>query len=154
MIRLEMIGHLGKDAVINVVGERKVINFNVAHSSKWKDRQGNAMQKTYWVSCSYWTDSTAVAQYLRKGQQVFVEGEPDVDFYNFGGQTGIAGIQKLNVRKVELLGSAKSDSSGQPSQQRQQPSPQQPGGDRYSAYSDNLPSNANDLTTPIDGLPF
>ena len=41
MIKLQVIGNLGKDCVTNVVNGKNVINFSVAHTEKFKDAQGN-----------------------------------------------------------------------------------------------------------------
>ncbi|MFM7710302.1 MAG: single-stranded DNA-binding protein, partial [Ferruginibacter sp.] len=60
MIKLQIIGNLGKDCIQNEVNGRKVINFSVAHSEKYKDSAGNLKEKTTWVECAYWTDKTAV----------------------------------------------------------------------------------------------
>ena len=78
MIKLQIIGNLGKDCVVNTVSGKSVINFNVAHTEKFKDSQGNNQERTTWVDCAYWTDRTALAPYLTKGKQVFVEGTPEV----------------------------------------------------------------------------
>ncbi len=40
MIKLLVIGNLGKDAVLNNVNGKNVINFTVAHTEKYKDAQG------------------------------------------------------------------------------------------------------------------
>ena len=77
MIKLQIIGHLGKDCVVNTVNGKKVINFTVAHTEKYKDSQGKLQEKTIWVECAYWTDRTAIAQYLTKGKMVYVEGRPE-----------------------------------------------------------------------------
>ena len=76
MIKLQAIGHLGKDCVVNTVNGKSVINFTVAHSEKFKDASGVQKDRTIWVDCAYWTDRTAVAPYLKKGTQVYVEGNP------------------------------------------------------------------------------
>jgi single-strand DNA-binding protein len=106
MIKLTAIGHLGKDATVNNVNGKNVINFSVAHTEKWKDANGQEQNKTTWVDCSYWTDRTAVAPYLKKGTQVYVEGVPDVRTWT--GNDGKQGAS-LSVRifSVQLLGSPK-----------------------------------------------
>jgi single-strand DNA-binding protein len=103
MIKLQIIGNLGKDCVVNTVSGKSVINFTVAHTEKYKDSQGNNQEKTTWVDCAYWTDRTAVAPYLIRGKQVFVEGTPEVR--TFTRQDGTAGASlSLRVREVQLLG--------------------------------------------------
>ena len=40
MIKLQIIGNLGKDCNVREVNGKKVINFSVAHTDKYKDPQG------------------------------------------------------------------------------------------------------------------
>jgi len=104
MIKLQVIGNLGKDCVTNMVNGKNVINFNVAHTEKFKDAQGNQKDKTIWVECAYWTDRTGIAPYLKKGTQVYAEGTPEVRTYpKNDGTTGIS--LTLRVQTVQLLGS-------------------------------------------------
>ena len=104
MVKIQVIGHLGKDAVVNTVSGKTVINFAVAHTEKYKDVQGNVVSKTIWVDCAQWTDKTGLVPYLKKGTQVYVEGQPDVQTYS---KDGIA-VGKLvcRVSSIQLLGGA------------------------------------------------
>ena len=104
MIKLQIIGNLGKDCIQNEVNGRKVINFSVAHSEKYKDSAGNLKEKTTWVECAYWTDKTAVAQYLTKGKTVYVEGTPEADPYLKEGKP--AATLRMRVQSMQLLGNA------------------------------------------------
>lgn len=145
MIKMQVIGRLGKDCVVNAVNGKNVINFTVAHSEKYRDSQGNNQEKTIWVDCAYWTDRTAVSPYLTKGTQVFVEGSPEVR--SFTRQDGTAGASlSLRVREVQLLGS-KSDngSSG---------SPAYSGAASGSSQVGTPVPAPNEITEPIDDLPF
>lgn len=103
MIKIQVIGNLGKDCVVNNVNGKSVINFTVAHTEKYKDSQGNNQEKTTWVDCAYWTDRTAVAPYLMKGTQVFVEGQPEVRSFQRNDGTSGASLS-MRVREVQLLG--------------------------------------------------
>jgi len=146
MIKLQIIGRLGKDCVVNTVGGKNVINFSAAHSEKYKDSQGNQQEKTIWVDCAYWTDRTAIAQYLTKGTQVFVEGTPEIR--TFTRQDGTAGASlSLRVRDVQLLGSSRDNSGGGASSYNNS------GSSASSSPSSNVPS-ASEITEPIDDLPF
>lgn len=103
MIKLQVIGNLGKDCVVKEVNGRQVINFSVAHSERYKDSAGNQKERTIWVECAYWTDRTAVAQYLTKGRTVYAEGTPEADAYtNKEGQP--AATLRMRVQNVQLLG--------------------------------------------------
>ena len=145
MIKMQVIGNLGKDCIVNTVNGKNVINFTVAHTEKYRDSQGNNQEKTIWVDCAYWTDRTAVSPYLTKGTQVFVEGSPEVR--SFTRQDGTAGASlSLRVREVQLLGS-KSDNGGSA------PSGYSGAASAPSQTSSSVPS-PNEITEPIDDLPF
>ncbi|MEO6668904.1 MAG: single-stranded DNA-binding protein [Ferruginibacter sp.] len=103
MIKLQIIGNLGADCIQKEINGKTVINFNVAHSEKFKDAQGNPKERTTWVNCAYWTDRTAVAQYLTKGRTVYAEGTPEVESYTSkDGQP--AATLRMRVITVQLLG--------------------------------------------------
>jgi single-strand DNA-binding protein len=108
MIKLQVIGNLGKDCTTNNVNGRNVINFSVAHTEKYKNSQGQLQEKTTWVECAYWTDRTAIAPYLKKGTQVYVEGNPDVRSYTTNDGRNGASLQ-MRVQNIQLLGSRSSD---------------------------------------------
>lgn len=140
MIRLSVIGNLGKDCIINSVNGKNVINFSVAHSEKYKDSQGNAKEKTIWVDCAYWAERTGIAPYLRKGTQIFVEGIPDVRMYTKNdNSTGVS--LSLRVANIQLLGN-RGDNNNQVQTTSSSPQP-----------GNSLP-NASDITEPLDDLPF
>ena len=142
MIKMQIIGNLGKDCIVNTVNGKNVINFTVAHTEKYKDSQGNQQEKTTWVDCGYWTDRTAIAQYLTKGKQVYVEGKPDVRAYQKNDGTAGASLSMI-VREVQLLG-GRGDSGGAPAYS---------GNTAASSSNANVPS-PSDVTEPIDDLPF
>lgn len=142
MIKMQVIGRLGKDCVVNTVNGKNVMNFTLAHSEKFKDSQGNTQEKTIWVDCAYWSDRTALAQYLTKGTQVFVEGQPEARSFQRNDGTPGSSLS-LRVREVQLLGS-KNDSIG--------------GTSAYQAPAAN--TNAGVVSAPVetteqvDDLPF
>ena len=111
MLKLQVIGHLGKDCITNVVNGKNVINFSVAHSEKYKDAAGIQKEKTLWVECAYWTDRITIAPYLKKGQLVYLDGIPDLRLYTKN--DGTPGISlTMRILNVQLLGGAnKGDSA-------------------------------------------
>lgn len=145
MIKMQVIGRLGKDCVVNTVNGKNVINFTVAHSEKYKDSQGNLQEKTTWVDCAYWTDRTGISPYLQKGTQVYVEGQPEARSFQRNDGTPGASLS-LRVREVQLLGS-KNENGGGGGGSYQQPSYNTP------AATGHVPS-PGDITEPVDDLPF
>lgn len=103
MIKIQIVGNLGKDAIVNTVNGRTVINFSVAHSEKFKDAQGQQKERTTWVECAYWTDRTAIAQYLVKGKTVYAEGAPEADAYMRQDGTAAATL-RMRVSNVQFVG--------------------------------------------------
>lgn len=104
MVKLQIIGNLGKDCTTNMVGGRNVINFSVAHTEKYKDSTGMQKEKTLWVECAYWTDKTGIVPYLRKGQTVYAEGTPEVRSYTRNDGSAGASLT-MRVQSVQLVGS-------------------------------------------------
>lgn len=103
MIKLQIVGNLGKDCIVKEVNGKNVINFSVAHTERFKDSQGNQKERTTWVECAYWTDKTAVAQYLTKGKTVYAEGAPEAEAY-MNKDNQAAATLRMRVQSVQLLG--------------------------------------------------
>lgn len=146
MIKLMVIGNLGKDCTVNTVNGKNVINFSVAHTEKFKDSSGAQREKTIWVECAYWTDRTGISPYLKKGQQVYVEGTPEVRTYQTNdGKSGAS--LTVRVQSVQLLGAKSMEgmTSAPPTQ-------------AYSNGNSYANSNANtssdDINDASDDLPF
>jgi len=147
MIKLQAIGHLGKDATANQVTGQHVINFSVCHTEKFKGSDGEMKEKTIWVECSKWSASEQkVAQYLKKGTLVYVEGTPEVKtFAKNDGSTGHS--LTLRVFDLQLLGGGKKEGEAI-NTQTQSPAKEIP--QQQSGYKP-VPAAEGE---PIDELPF
>ena len=145
MIKLQVIGNLGKDCLTNTVNGKTVMNFSVAHTEKVKDAQGVLKDKTIWVECAYWSDRTGVAPYLKKGTQVHVDGVPDIRTYTK--TDGTPGVSlTLRVLSVQLLGGVRpgENMGDAPASQ----------GNSYAAQQERSSVPASDITEAVDDLPF
>jgi single-strand DNA-binding protein len=151
MIKLMVIGNLGKDCTVNTVNGKNVINFNVAHTEKFKDSTGAQREKTTWVECAYWTDRTGIAPYLKKGTQIYAEGTPEVRTYQTNdGKSGAS--LSLRVQTVQLLGS-KTEGSSMPVQERSY-SNSNSNGNAYANQNSNTSGSGDDINDAGDDLPF
>ncbi len=112
MIKLQIIGNVGKDAEIRPVGDNQVLEFTVCHTEKWNTADG-PKEKAVWVKVTKWfkaNDTIAVAQYLKTGQKVYCEGTPDVrgwlDTKNLdaANQPTPRGELSMKCINIELLG--------------------------------------------------
>ena len=89
--------------------------------------------------CAYWTDRTGISQYLVKGKQVYVEGQPEARSFQRNDGTPGASLS-LRVRDVQLLGGRGEAGSGT-------------GGYQSAGLSQGAPS-ATDAGEEVDDLPF
>lgn len=123
MLKAEIIGHLGKDAVVHQNGIESVVNFSVAHKDKFKNAAGVVTEKTTWIECSWWIDSQSpVIQYLKTGVQVYVEGVPGAKMWENKKENKMACGLGLRVYQLQLLGGGRrEDYQNQPASQ--QPAP-------------------------------
>jgi single-strand DNA-binding protein len=103
MIKLQIIGNLGKDCIVKDVNGKTVINFSVVHSERYKDIQGNQKERATWVECAYWTEKTGIAPYLTKGKTIYAEGSPEADAYMNKDNQPSATL-RMRVQNVQLLG--------------------------------------------------
>lgn len=148
MIKLMVIGNLGKDCTVNTVNGKNVINFSVANTEKFKDSTGAQREKTTWVECAYWTDRTGLVPYLKKGQQVYAEGTPEVRTYQTNdGKSGAS--LSLRVQTVQLLGARGEGVNTQPSDRAYSNS----NGNSYSNQNSHA-GHHDDINEPADDLPF
>lgn len=111
MQQIQIIGFIGQDAKVNDLGTNQVINFSVAVSESYvKKETGEKITNTIWYDCSRWGNNTQIAQYLKKGQQVFVSGTPTARAWqNENGE--IKSVLGIKVDRIELLGSDNSNSN-------------------------------------------
>src|SRR5512136_3336909 len=71
-----LVGNLGKDAELRYTpGGTAVATLRLATADRFKDKDGQWKEQTEWHTVVVW-DKTAesLAEYLRKGKQIYVEG--------------------------------------------------------------------------------
>jgi single-strand DNA-binding protein len=113
MLQTTAVGTIGKDAVVNQVGDKKVINFSIAHNEKFTDKDGVAHNRTTWVDCNYWGKNANVAPYLKKGTVVGVTGS--ISSKGYQRQSGeIASSLELRVERLELVSGKKDPVKSEP----------------------------------------
>ena len=146
MIKLQIIGNLGKDCIMKEVNGKTVINFSVVHSERYKDSQGVQKERATWVECAYWTDKTAVAPYLTKGKTIYAEGYPEAEAY-MNKENQAAATLRMRVMSLQLVGGV-GENAGQNQHQNSGVS-----GSAYTAAPTGNPSPV--VNTPVaDDLPF
>jgi len=79
--RVQLIGRLGKDPEDRFTATgKKVVNFSLAVSNRWKSAAGEAREATEWVNIEAWGRLGEICtQFLHKGSLVFLEGRLKTD---------------------------------------------------------------------------
>ena len=73
--RVILTGYLGKDPETQAAGATTVTKFSVAVTDRWKDGSGEKQERTNWLNIVVWNgNGENVAQYLKKGSHVLIEG--------------------------------------------------------------------------------
>jgi len=143
MNHLIVTGRVGNDATTANVSGKSVINFNVAHSERYRNPNGENVEKTVWFSVQYFSEKVSIAAYIKKGTQLTVIGSVDVRQYDDRNGNKVAQLV-IRASKIELLGSAPTNTEQQAKSPVSETKPVSSGvADIYAGKSE-----------PIDNLPF
>lgn len=109
MLKTQVIGNVGRDAIMREINGNWALNFSVAHNERVILEGGEVRDKTIWVSCTRWMKKPSELQkYLKKGTLVHVAGTPS--FRTYTNNDGIRDVDfKLKVESLELLSKAKEE---------------------------------------------
>jgi single-strand DNA-binding protein len=105
-------GNLGKDVEVKKIRDTTVANFSIA-----VNLYARGEEKTLWIRCSLWGKQaeSKLPQYLKKGQQVCVSGQINLNEWTTDDGTARADLQ-LNVRDLALVGDKNSRQEMTPNQ--------------------------------------
>jgi len=72
-----LVGNLGKDPELKYTpAGAAVVNFSIATSESYKDREGQRQTKTEWHNIVAWRQLAEICgKFLHKGKQVYIEGK-------------------------------------------------------------------------------
>lgn len=103
MLKVTFIGQLGADAEKKSADNGKFTTFRAAHNEVYKDDAGGEHSTTIWVDCTM-NDHPAVADYLKAGTSVYIEGYPSLRVYSSPKDRCMKAGMTIRVQKIELLG--------------------------------------------------
>jgi len=126
--KVTLIGNLGKDPEVQTFDTYKKAAFSLATTEYSRDKEGNEVQHTEWHNIVMWRGLAEIAeQYLRKGNQVYIEGK--IRTRSFDAKDGTKKyITEIQADNLVLLGGKRegstennnqpqsSNSSGHPAQ--------------------------------------
>lgn len=101
-----LIGHLGKDPEVKTYGERKRTSFSLATTDSYRNQKGEKVEETQWHNVVMWGSLASVAEkYLKKGNEVCVEGKLIHRSYESGGEKKY--LTEISVNDLLMLGGKK-----------------------------------------------
>lgn len=117
--KVTLIGNLGKDPEVQTFDTYKKAAFSLATTEYSRDKEGNEVQHTEWHNIVMWRGLAEIAeQYLRKGNQVYIEGK--IRTRSFDAKDGTKKyITEIQADNLVLLG-GKKEGSGENNNQPQQ----------------------------------
>lgn len=104
MKKLQIIGNIGRDAIIKEHNGQSFVSFSVAVNERYKDASGQKVETTDWINCTHY--NTKLAQWLTTGKKVFVEGKMKVKVFLSKDGHYKAGIN-LHAQHLEFVGGEK-----------------------------------------------
>lgn len=120
--RVIIIGNFGDDPTVRYTPSGDaVVNFTLATTESWKDKQGVKQSRTEWHKCTAFRKlAEIIGQYCQKGSKVYIEGQLRTRQWE---QDGVKRYTtEIMANTMQMLDSRQDN--GQP-QQRPQQRPQQ-----------------------------
>lgn len=102
MFKTVMAGSLFKDSETKEINGKTLLTFTLSHQEKWTDKQGQKQERVTWVDCKWWLTNDKMAQFLKTGAVVYVEGEISARAYENKNKELVGALQ-LNIRELNIL---------------------------------------------------
>lgn len=118
--KVQLIGRTGKEPEVrHMTSGDAVANVSLATTKSWKDKEGQKQEKTEWHNLVFYRGlAEVVAEYVKKGALIYVEGELTTEKYEKDGVDHYA--TKIVVSEMKMLGgNSKADNDDQPAAQQQ-----------------------------------
>jgi single-strand DNA-binding protein len=81
--KVQLIGNLGMDPEMKTFENNQMARFSIATSEKYTNGKGEQVENTQWHNVVAWGKTAEIAEkYLRKGQQVAIEGKLETRQYD------------------------------------------------------------------------
>lgn len=82
MIRLEIIGTLGADAVFKQIENNCYISLRAAHNDKTRNEKGDTVINTTWVQILYKSSNQKLVDMMKKGTRIYARGHFSAHIYD------------------------------------------------------------------------
>ncbi|WP_207536241.1 single-stranded DNA-binding protein [Desertivirga arenae] len=101
---VRLIGHLGNDPEIRIVGNKKVAKISIATNTNYRNENGEKIEETQWHNLILWHKNASIAEkYLSKGSKISIEGK--LSSRSYTDKSGVKRhVTEIVVNDVLLLG--------------------------------------------------
>lgn len=142
--KVMLIGNLGQEPEVKYLDNNRVVaNFSLATSETYTDRSGERKTDTEWHRIEMWDNLAKIAEkYLKKGQQVYIEGKIRTQTWKDKDGNEKTGI-RIKAISMTMLGTGKGSTSGAGTMEGSQRDP-----------VDNAPYKTESIPDSSDDLPF
>lgn len=110
MLKLQVIGNIGKDAVTQTINNNNYAKFSLAVRDG-KDQNGN--ERTIWVDCMKSDKEGKLTPFLTQGKTIAVEGKPAANAYT-NKEGKVVSSLSVWVNDLEFIASPKPKDSTAP----------------------------------------
>lgn len=104
MLKIEVIGNIGADAVVQNGSGSKFVSFRCAHTDRWTDADGHEKEETRWVDCVWNNVDSKLVGYLKAGVKVWVRGHLRTRVYSSQKYRRMEAGVTCVVTEIELCG--------------------------------------------------
>lgn len=142
-----LVGNLGRDPEMRYMPSGDAVaSFSIATTEKWKDKGGQAQEKTEWHRINMFGKRAEIAgQYLKKGASVYIEGRLQTRKWT-DKEGHEQNTTEVHADRMQMLG-GRGDfggDDGQPRQQertqrRESSPPARPSGSGFDDFEDDIP---------------
>ncbi len=100
---VQLIGRLGKEPDVRDNNDKKKATFSIATTDTYKNQKGEKVQDTQWHNIVVWGKLAGIVEkYLKKGQEVALEGKLVHRVYESNGEKKY--MTEVNVNDLVMLG--------------------------------------------------
>ena len=107
-----IVGNLGSDPESKSAGDTPLTTASIATSETWKNKEGEAQERTEWHRIVAWRKAAEIlATYGKKGDKVYVEGSLQTKSWGDEGDKRYS--TEVVVRDLTFLGGGKRESGSE-----------------------------------------
>ncbi|MFY9158359.1 single-stranded DNA-binding protein [Aquirufa ecclesiirivi] len=146
-----LLGNLGGDPEVRALPSGiKVANINIATSESYPGKDGQRVEQTEWHRVELWDNLANIAeQYLRKGNQVYIEGKIRSEEWQDKNGATVRGY-RIRATSINLIG-GRNDRPAQDAPESRPRPEALPTSDKSASSAPNFPQVAD---SGDDDLPF